>query len=49
MSYTYRCIVLRISLSNKVIGFRFEHVMCDSLHTVMLGVGAHILGNIIWE
>ena len=33
----------------KVIGFRIEQVMGDSLHTVELGVGSHILGNIMWE
>ena len=33
----------------KIIGFRIEQVMSDSLHTVELGVGSHILGNIMWE
>ena len=30
----------------KVIGFRIENVMGDSLHTVELGIGCHILGNV---
>ena len=34
---------------NRIIGFRIEQVMGDSLHTVELGVGSHILGNIMWE
>ena len=33
----------------KVVGFRVEQVMGDSLHTVEMGVGSHILGNIFWE
>ena len=33
----------------KIIGFRIELIMGDCLHTVELGVGAHILGNIMWE
>ena len=33
----------------KIIGFRIEQMMADCLHTVELGIGGHILGNIMWE
>ena len=31
-----------------VIGFRFECVVVDVLHTVEQGIGSHIVGNVLW-
>ena len=32
----------------KVVGFRLECIMVDVLHTVDLGIAAHIIGNVFW-
>ena len=36
------------ALMRRVAGLRLEAVMIDILHTVDLGVAAHIIGNIMW-
>ena len=36
------------ALMQRVVGLRLESVMVDILHTVDLGIGAHIIGNIFW-
>ena len=37
------------ALMDRVHGLRLESVMVDILHTVDLGIAAHILGNIFWS
>ena len=36
------------ALMHRVAGLRLESVMVDILHTVDLGIAAHIIGNIFW-